>query len=119
MRHVAYLLEAVHLKRASRGCDHIHAHFTTNTAAVALLCHRLGGPGGFSFTAHGPDEFDDPKASSLALKLAEARFAVAITQFARTRLALAGGGGHLGQAACRAFAGMDLSDMTPAPPCTV
>ncbi|MCL1629718.1 glycosyltransferase family 4 protein [Roseibaca sp. V10] len=114
VRHVAYLLEAVHLKRASRGCDHIHAHFTTNTAAVALLCHRLGGPG-FSFTAHGPDEFDDPKASSLALKLAGARFAVAITQFARTRLALAGGAGiwdKLHVVHC----GVDLTDMTPAPP---
>lgn len=113
VRHVAYLLEAVHLHRASAGCDHIHAHFTTNTAAVALLCHRLGGPG-FSFTAHGPDEFDDPKASSLALKLAEARFAVAITQFARTRLALAAGPSvwdKLHVVHC----GVDLTDMIPAP----
>jgi colanic acid/amylovoran biosynthesis glycosyltransferase len=114
VRHVAYLLEAVHLKRAAKGCDHIHAHFTTNTAAVALLCHRLGGPG-YSFTAHGPDEFDDPKASSIALKLAEARFAVAITQFARTRLALAGGAAiwdKLHVVHC----GVDVSDMTPTPP---
>ena len=74
----------------------------------------MGGPG-FSFTAHGPDEFDDPKASSLALKLAEARFAVAITQFARTRLALAGGMGiwdKLHVVHC----GVDLDDLTPAPP---
>ncbi|MCC1481202.1 glycosyltransferase family 4 protein [Roseibaca sp. Y0-43] len=114
VRHMAYLLEAVHLKRAAKGCDHIHAHFTTNTAAVALLCHRLGGPG-YSFTAHGPDEFDDPKASSLALKLAEARFAVAITQFARTRLALAGGAAiwdKLHVVHC----GVDVSDLTPTPP---
>jgi colanic acid/amylovoran biosynthesis glycosyltransferase len=90
VRHVAYLLEAVHLKRAARGCTHIHAHYSTNTAAVALLCARLGGPG-FSFTAHGPDEFFDMRASSLALKLRECRFAVAITEFARTQLALAGG----------------------------
>lgn len=114
IRHVAYLLEAVHLKRVAAGCDHIHAHFSTNTAAVALLCRRLGGPD-FSFTAHGPDEFDDPKASSLALKLAEARFAVAITQFARSRLALAGGAGiwdklHVVQC------GVDLAELTPASP---
>jgi len=114
VRHVAYLLEAVHLKRASRGCDHIHAHFTTNTAAVALLCHRMGGPG-FSFTAHGPDEFDDPKASSLALKLSEARFAVAITQFARTRLALAGGA-HVSDKLHVVHCGVDLADFAPAPP---
>lgn len=114
VRHIAYLLEAVHLKRASKGCDHIHAHFTTNTAAVALLCRRLGGPG-FSFTAHGPDEFDDPKASSLALKLAEARFAVAITQFARTRLALAGGP-QVWDKLHVVHCGVDLDDLTPAPP---
>lgn len=114
VRHVAYLLEAVHLKRAAKGCDHIHAHFTTNTAAVALLCHRLGGPG-YSFTAHGPDEFDDPKASSLALKLAEARFAVAITQFARTRLALAGGAAIWGKLHI-VHCGVDVSDLTPTPP---
>lgn len=114
VRHVAYLLEAVHLKRAAKECDHIHAHFTTNTAAVALLCHRMGGPG-FSFTAHGPDEFDDPKASSLALKLADARFAVAITQFARTRLALAGGA-QIWDKLHVVHCGVDLDDLTPAPP---
>lgn len=114
IRHMAYILEAVHLKRATKGLAHIHAHFSTNTAAVALLCHRLGGPG-YSFTAHGPDEFDDPKASSLALKLSEARFAVAITQFARTRLALAGGPGvwtKLHVVHC----GVDLDDLRPAAP---
>lgn len=90
VRHLAYLLEAVYLKSQASGLGHIHAHFSTNTAAVALLCARLGGPG-FSFTAHGPDEFVDPGASSLALKLRDARFAVAISNFARSRLALAGG----------------------------
>ncbi|MCC5963336.1 MAG: glycosyltransferase [Rhodobacteraceae bacterium] len=90
VRHIAYLLEAVELKAQAQGLAHIHAHFSTNTATVALICARLGGPG-FSFTAHGPDEFVDPAAASLALKLREARFAVAITHFARTQLALAGG----------------------------
>lgn len=90
VRHVAYLLEAVNLKQQAHDCTHLHAHFSTNTAAVALICARLGGPG-YSFTAHGPDEFFDMKATSLALKLAECRFAVAITEFARVQLALAGG----------------------------
>lgn len=92
LRHVAYLLEAAYLKHQARDISHIHAHFSTNTAAVALLCARLGGPQ-FSFTAHGPDEFVDPAASSLAMKLHEASFAIAITQFARAQLALAGGMG--------------------------
>jgi colanic acid/amylovoran biosynthesis glycosyltransferase len=114
VRHVAYLLEAVHLKQAAAGLDHLHAHFSTNTAAVALLCARLGGPG-YSFTAHGPDEFDDPAASSLALKVQEARFVVAITDFARTRLALAAGMAQwnkLHVVRC----GVDLTALPPAPP---
>jgi colanic acid/amylovoran biosynthesis glycosyltransferase len=113
VRHMAYVLEAVHLKRAARGCTHLHAHYSTNTATVALLCARLGGPG-FSFTAHGPDEFMDPKAASLALKLQECRFAVAITEFARVQLALAGGMGvwpKLQVVRC----GVDLSHLTPQP----
>lgn len=113
VRHIAYLLEAVHLKAQARGLEHIHAHFSTNTAAVALICARLGGPG-FSFTAHGPDEFVDPSASSLAFKIAEARFVVAITQFARGQLALAGGMAHwdkLHVIRC----GVDLDTLAPAP----
>ncbi|MDD7971605.1 glycosyltransferase family 4 protein [Roseinatronobacter alkalisoli] len=114
VRHVAYLMEAVHLKRLANGCTHVHAHFSTNTAAVALLCARLGGPG-YSFTAHGPDEFLDPGAASLGLKLQMARFAVAITEFARVQLALAGGMGiwpKLHVVRC----GVDVTDLRPAPP---
>lgn len=113
LRHLAYLLEAVELKARSRGVSHLHAHFSTNTAAVALLSARLGGPG-YSFTAHGPDEFDDPKAASLAMKIAEARFVVAITEFARTRLALAGGMGQWGKLHVLRC-GVDLDALTPAP----
>lgn len=113
LRHIAYLLEAVELKRRSAGLAHIHAHFSTNTAAVALLSARLGGPG-YSFTAHGPDEFVDPGPSSLAQKIHEARFVVAITQYARTRLALAGGMAawdKLHVIRC----GVDLTALAPAP----
>lgn len=92
VHHVAYFLEAISLRRLARadGIDHIHTHFSTNAAAVALLCHRLGGPG-YSFTAHGPDEFIDWGPSSLAMKVAEARFAVAISHFATVQLTLAAG----------------------------
>lgn len=115
VRHVAYLLEAVHLKRSLGACTHVHAHFSTNTAAVALLCAELGGPG-YSFTAHGPDEFLDPVAASLRMKLEHARFVVAITEFARVQLALAGGMSiwpKLNVVRC----GVDLDDLpvSPAP----
>lgn len=93
--HVAYLLEAVSLKRhATRdGISHLHTHFSTNSAAVAMLSKRLGGPG-YSFTAHGPDEFVDWGRSSLGLKVAEARFVIAISNFCRVQLARAAGMKH-------------------------
>ena len=52
---------------------------------VALLCRRLGGPG-YSFTVHGPEEFDRPDALSLPAKIREARFVVAVSEFGRSQL---------------------------------
>lgn len=91
-RHVAYLLEAAALKRQAMrdGARHLHAHFSTNAAAVAMLAEAMGGPA-FSFTAHGPDEFRDPAAGSLGLKIERAAFVAAISQFCRASLALSGG----------------------------
>ena len=93
--HVAYLLESISLKRRtnSDGISHLHTHFSTNSAAVAMLSHRLGGPG-YSFTAHGPDEFVDWGRSSLGLKVAESRFAIAISNYCRVQLARASGMDH-------------------------
>lgn len=90
--HVAYLLEAISLKRRANadGISHLHTHFSTNSAAVAMLSHRLGGPG-YSFTAHGPDEFVDWGRSSLGLKVAQSRFAIAISNYCRVLLARAAG----------------------------
>ena len=92
VRHIAYFLEAISLKRlaANDKVTHIHAHWSTNTAAVALISRRLGGPT-FSFTAHGPDEFVDWRASSLKLKISEASFVVAISEYCRSQLLLAAG----------------------------
>lgn len=88
IRHLVYLAEASAVARrcAKAGIDHMHAHFGTNAAAVALLAHELGGPG-YSFTTHGPEEFDAPRALSLGLKLDHAAFAVAVSQFGRSQLA--------------------------------
>ncbi len=89
VRQVAYLLEAIALKQAVRkdGVEHLHAHFSTNAATVSLLVGALGGPS-FSFTAHGPDEFFRPFENSLSLKIARARFIVAISHFCRSQLML-------------------------------
>ena len=113
VRHVAYLLEAVSLTRrmSADGVSHLHAHWSTNTAAVALLSHRMGGPQ-FSFTAHGPDEFVDWSESSLKLKVDEADFVVAISHFARVQLVLAAGQGawpRIHVVGC----GLKLDEFTP------
>lgn len=85
--HLAYLAEACLLQRwlGRAGCDHLHAHFGTNATEVAYLCERLGGPG-FSFTVHGPEEFDMPAALHLPRKVRRARFVVAISSFGRSQL---------------------------------
>jgi glycosyltransferase involved in cell wall biosynthesis len=87
LRHLVYLAEACTLARRLRvlGCDHVHAHFGTNPAAVALLTHLVGGVR-YSFTVHGPEEFDRPEALSLGEKVAGAAFVVAISDFTRSQL---------------------------------
>ncbi|MCL2645696.1 MAG: glycosyltransferase [Phycisphaerales bacterium] len=86
-RHVAYLIEACLLKKRLRqiGADHIHAHFATNSTAVALLCHMLGGPG-YSFTAHGMEAFDAPEFISLGEKVKRSAFTVAISEHGRSQI---------------------------------
>jgi len=86
-RHLIYLAEACYLRDRleGRAVTHMHAHFGTNAAMVAMLCHLLGGPR-YSFTVHGPEEFDSPRALSLGDKTHHAAFTVAISQFGRSQL---------------------------------
>jgi glycosyltransferase involved in cell wall biosynthesis len=83
--HLVYLAEACYLARrlARNGARHVHAHFGTNSAEVALLAHVLGGPS-YSFTVHGPDEFLRPL--GLAEKTRRSSFVVAISSFGRSQL---------------------------------
>ncbi len=57
--HLIYLVEACRLRElcSERNVPHLHAHFGTNSTAIAALCRILGGPS-YSFTIHGPEEFD-------------------------------------------------------------
>jgi len=86
VRHLAYLVEACWLTRRleARGIEHLHAHFGTNPAAVARLVRRLGGPP-YSFTIHGPKEFDEPVVLDLGGKIAEARMVATISHFGRSQ----------------------------------
>jgi len=87
LRPMIYLLEAAYVLNIARqeGCSHLHAHFGTNAAAVAMLTEALGGPG-YSFTAHGPEEFDAPQSLSLGLKVDRSSFSVAVSSFGRSQL---------------------------------
>ncbi len=85
--HGIYLLEACRLFLWLREAkvDHLHVHFGTNPTTVAMLCKELGGPR-FSFTAHGPEEFDKPNWIRLPDKIASAAFVVGISAFGRAQL---------------------------------
>jgi colanic acid/amylovoran biosynthesis glycosyltransferase len=87
VRHLAYFVEALCLMAYLRtqGTEHVHVHFGTNAAAVALLMKLMGGPS-YSMTIHGPDEFDAPIGLSLGWKAREALFTVAITRFCDAQL---------------------------------
>src|SRR5262245_38892039 len=87
LRHLAYLMEAAWLLRVleREGIEHVHVHFGTNAAAVARLIRCLGGPT-FSFTVHGPDEFDSPRGFSLAEKVIDSEFVVAISDYCAAQL---------------------------------
>jgi len=87
LRHLIYLLEAAVLKfwSSQEQIDHIHAHFGTNPATVALLCHHLGGPS-YSFTVHGPEEFDKVVDIALPEKIKHALFVVAISSYGKSQL---------------------------------
>lgn len=87
VKHFGYLAQAIALKRhvVKKGIDHIHCHYSTNPATIALLTHKLCGVP-FSFTAHGPDEFTNHHLYNLATKIAHAKFVAAISNYCRSVL---------------------------------
>ncbi|MBK7614776.1 MAG: glycosyltransferase [Burkholderiales bacterium] len=85
--HLMYLVEACTLLRWLQASEitHVHAHFGTNSTEVVMLAHLLGGPR-YSFTVHGPEEFDKPRFLHLARKVRHAEFVVAISSYGRSQL---------------------------------
>ena len=87
LRHVAYVVEATVL---SSWCQrdriqHLHAHFGTNSAAVAMFASQFSGIP-YSFTAHGSEEFEKAPLLSLDIKLEKASFAVCVSSFGKSQL---------------------------------
>lgn len=85
--HLIYLAHACQIKLwlDQNPVSHLHAHFGTNPAEVALLIRELGGPD-YSFTIHGMDEADNAPKLAFDRKVGSARFAVAISAFSRSQL---------------------------------
>jgi colanic acid/amylovoran biosynthesis glycosyltransferase len=85
--HLFYFAEACQVAQWLRraGAGHVHAHFGTNSAEVAMLAAMLAQLP-FSLTVHGPEEFDKPASLHLPAKLAAASFVVAISSFCRSQL---------------------------------
>jgi colanic acid/amylovoran biosynthesis glycosyltransferase len=85
--HLFYLAEACWIvpQLRQRDITHIHAHFGTNPAEVAMLVQELAGIT-FSFTIHGPEEFDKTQTLHLAEKIKRATFVVAVSSFGRSQI---------------------------------
>jgi colanic acid/amylovoran biosynthesis glycosyltransferase len=86
-RHFAYWVEACVIAQWCRADDitHLHAHFGTNSAAIAMLAREMTDLP-YSFTVHGPEEFDKPEFLALGKKIARAAFVVAVSSFGRSQL---------------------------------
>ncbi|MBM3103851.1 glycosyltransferase [Pseudomonas sp. V1] len=85
--HLVYLAEACRLLQwlQADGVEHVHAHFGTNSTEVVMLANALGGPA-YSFTVHGPEEFDKPQFLHLGEKVRRAAFVAAVSSFGRSQL---------------------------------
>lgn len=85
--HLAYLAEACWLASRLRaaGVQHLHAHFGTNAAEVAMFASALCGVP-YSFTVHGAEEFDRPESLGLGEKIRRSAFVVAISAFGRSQI---------------------------------
>jgi len=87
VRHAFYAAEALALASWLRrdGVAHVHAHFGTNSATVAMLAAGVNG-GTFSVTVHGPEEFDKPDLIALPQKIMAASFIVAVSSYGMSQL---------------------------------
>ncbi len=87
LHHLIYFLEACQMQEwlASHKSQHIHAHFGTNSSEIAMFAAQMAGIP-YSFTVHGPEEFDKPQALGLNRKIRHAKFVAAISSYGRSQL---------------------------------
>jgi len=85
--HLIYLAEACWILPylEKREINHLHAHFATNPAEVAMLASELSGIT-YSFTIHGADEFDRAMFIHLPEKIRRAKLVIAVSSYHRSQL---------------------------------
>lgn len=85
--HLIYLAEACKMLPWLKlhQSQHLHAHFGTNSAEIAMLAGVLAKLP-YSYTVHGPEEFDKPQALGLNITIHQAKFVIAISSFGRSQL---------------------------------
>src|SRR5437667_1102480 len=91
---------------------HLHAHFASDAATVAMLASRITGIP-FSFTAHAKDIFHEAVDSQLLRrKIEEAKFVVTVSEFNRRHLMKLAGSGSQDKI-LRLYNGIDLQRFRP------
>jgi colanic acid/amylovoran biosynthesis glycosyltransferase len=85
--HLIYFAQSCWLARAltARKVRHLHAHFGTNPAEVAMLTHELADVS-YSFTVHGADELDKARVLHFPDKIHRAAFVIAVSSYVRAQL---------------------------------
>ncbi|GAA4020980.1 glycosyltransferase [Actimicrobium antarcticum] len=85
--HLVYLAEACCMVPWMRqaGSRHIHAHFGTNSAEVAMFASMLSAIP-YSITIHGSEEFDKPEFLWLNEKIRRSTFVAGVSSFGRSQL---------------------------------
>ena len=87
VHHVAYFVEACVVGNWMENSKavHLHAHFGSNPASVAMLAAQLNGCT-FSFTAHGTVETDAAQFIGIPEKVRRAAHVVAVSEYGRSQL---------------------------------
>ncbi len=106
--------EALYLRRrtAELGIQHVHAHFATDSALVAMVLRGLGGPS-YSVTAHAKDIYRSTVNPALLSRIvAHSAFTVTVCEanvrFLRERLS-----GAARSKLCMSYNGIDLQAFQP------
>ncbi|MGA8338255.1 MAG: glycosyltransferase [Solirubrobacteraceae bacterium] len=85
-----YFAEAIVLwnECRRRKITHVHAHFANVASAVAMLLAHFAAADGttWSFTMHGPTEFDDVSRFTIAEKIRSAAFVACISDYCRAQM---------------------------------